>query len=360
MSRHPDPRIDRLQQNVREQIRGHDDQRDIDDERLDQRKIPGRDGRDQQPADSRNAEDLLDHDAAGKNLREDHPEKRDHLRERVFQDVAVKHGVVAVALAVSRAHIIEAHLSDHRGAQKFRDGRDAGQRDGERRVKQIGEKAGGAGAEIHVAARGEKLQQNPEHPDEKNPQKKIRDGNVDHRDGVQNPVERRVPLFRAVNAEGDRNRDDQQKGDAREGRRHREPLGDQLFRRNGILDGVTGVPGQQAAHPFQVADGERIIQPELRAEDGNPLGRGLRPQDQRGGVPRYDVESGEGQQRHQQQSQQQCQNPSDQMSHVFLPPVGFPVFGKDAENRPPASAQTDGFHARLPYLDRYRGEASNT
>ena len=124
--------LDALTNHINRKIDKYDHRCDIQHDRLHNRIIAVGDRADQKSSDSRHAEHLLRHDAAGKDLRDYHRKERHNRNHRIFQHMPVQYRRFRIAAAVGSPHVFPVHLGQNRASQEFHHHRNLRQRHRER------------------------------------------------------------------------------------------------------------------------------------------------------------------------------------------------------------------------------------
>ena len=108
----------------------------------------------------------------------------------------------------------------------------------------------------------------------------------------------------------------------------RQPLGDQVRHRRAVGIAVAEIADQEAADPVQVANDQRLVEPELDGHRADRFGRGVRAHQHLGGVARQRIEHEEDDQRGARKRRKQGQKAAEnEDAHGFVPAEGYRIDG---------------------------------
>ena len=140
-----------------------------------------------------------------------------------------------------------------------------------------------------IASRGEPVQGQAEDPDKDDAQEKVREGNSQDVDEIQDMFARGITHPGRKDTQRYPDQQDQDQGHDAQQRGHRNPVMHQGSHRHTVFDRCTEIAPQESRDPVPVLDGQRHIGPQLLPQGFYCFLTGRSAQDQPGRISRNHV-----------------------------------------------------------------------
>ena len=256
----------------------------------------------------------------------------------------IKNGRLSHALAPGGPDIILPELFQHGGPHVFDQDRRLRYGDRQGRPEHKAQTACPVPVKGDIAPRGEPVQGQPEDPDKDNTQEKVREGNSQNVNEIQDMLSRGIAHPGRKDAQRYADQQNHDQGHDTQKGSHRDPVMHQGCHRHAVFDRSTEISLQESRDPVPVLDGQRQIGSQLFPQGLYRFLTGRSAQDQSGRISRTHVKSHKSHKGNQKYSQDQDQEFSDEIFHGHPPYTGtgradLPRRNSSETETSPASAQ---------------------